>query len=172
MRFYSKLNALGVVEKVVILGNDSSAPRYFTEITEADYLNAVTILPLADVKFTALDYIDRVAGEVRTNFITDVPGQPQTYQMKLDDAIAFKAAGYTNLNSYVMMQAEVGAVTGDPVAICDGILATYEQWKNLSAIIERERRYGKIRVSACTTLAQVLDELDSAKTALLAIITG
>ncbi|MCI4435825.1 MAG: hypothetical protein JHC33_03320, partial [Ignisphaera sp.] len=73
MRFYSKLNALGVVTQVIVLGNDSSAPRYFTEITEADYLDAANVLPLEDVKFTALDYIDRVAGEVRINFITDVP---------------------------------------------------------------------------------------------------
>lgn len=169
MKFYAKKNTDGSVARLQITNQGENPPIDCIEVSEQEFQTLTQTQSLDDLKLTALDYIDKVAGEARLRFITDVPGQPQTYVMKIQDALDFKANRYGDLASYPMMQAEVDA-TGRPAEqVCEELLATYAQWKQLSAIIERERRSGKIGVGAALDAPTITSERDSALNSLKSI---
>lgn len=122
---------------------------------------------LAQAKEQAYNYIDAKAGEVRKKYITDVPGQAETYLLKSSDAKVYKTAGYpyAQISDYPMVEAEAMALYGStPTAdqtksATDIILSTQSQWVMLAANIERVRRSGKEAVQKASNIA----EIDTAK---------
>lgn len=88
----------------------------------------------------ALKQIDQMAGETRMLFITSVPGQEATYQFKIEDARAYKAAGYpSDATPYPWINAEAEATGTSAQAAADTIIATGEQWVVVGVMIERTR---------------------------------
>ena len=89
--------------------------------------------------------IDAEAGAFRTRFITDVPGQQQTYAEKETEARAWSADPG---GSYPFLAAEAAA---RGIAIADvaaEVIATADAWRGLGALIEATRIAGKRAVTA------------------------
>lgn len=111
-------------------------------------------LPLAQAD--AIELINHAAGEARIRYTTNSPGQDATYQLKLQDANAFKMAGYpeTLITDYPFINAEANANGTSGEAAADFIIATANQWKLLAATIEQIRRAGSNAVMAQTDWSQ------------------
>lgn len=113
--------------------------------------NPVTVdmpLPPASTRRTkAKAGIDAAAGSARSRFITTVPGQESTYQLKAEEANAYIAANRpADTTAYPMLSAEAegrGMVVSD---LADEILATRTKWVQAAAQIEKARVSGKAAV--------------------------
>lgn len=118
---------------------------------------------LAQAQESASNTIDAQAGFTRAKYITTVAGQSETYQAKLMDANAYKAAGYpyASITSYPWINAEAIAVYGSAFtaaqtqAAADTIIATAAAWTVKGAQIEQARRAGAVAVAAAATVAGV-----------------
>jgi hypothetical protein len=142
---------------VIVAGQ--AAPIGYTEISYADYENYQNDMGNLDaLRLSCLDQIDAHAGDVRMDFITSVPGQESTYLMKAQEAREVKAAGYVaDMLLYPLIAAEIAAQNNASIqAVVDDILTTENQWRQLAAIIEKERRLGKIAVKTSTTTVDIL----------------
>jgi len=112
--------------------------------------------PLPYEKQQAHSAIDEAAGRARARYITVAPGQESTYQLKREQAQAYKNAGYTGAVP-ALVQAEADATGSTPQQAADNILAVAAQWETLAAQIEKTRRQGKLQVDA-VTLANLTDQ--------------
>lgn len=115
---------------------------------------------LATTKARAATMIDMAAGQARLKYITAVPGQDATYQLKSADAKGYKGASYpvSQIDNFPMVKAEAEAVNPhapDYEAAAKDIIATEAMWVQLAAIIEKLRRGGKIAVDAASDSAAV-----------------
>lgn len=88
--------------------------------------------------------IDQEAGICRSHFITDVPGQAQTYQRKEAEARAWTEGDeVANPGQYPFMLAEA-SVRGVPVAqVRDEIMEQVNQLVPMAAMIEAKRIHAK-----------------------------
>ncbi|WP_296592649.1 hypothetical protein [Methylophaga sp.] len=111
-------------------------------------------LPLAQTD--AINLINQAAGEARIRYTTNSPGQDATYQLKLQDANAFKSAGYPEsvIDDYPFINAEANANNTSGEDAADFIISTANQWKLLAATIEQVRRAGSNAVMAQTDWSQ------------------
>lgn len=116
--------------------------------------------------FTVLkDYlrakIDKDAGAFRARFITDVPGQSQTYEKKESECRAWTDGDeVANPDKYPFMIAEA-TVRGVPVAqVRAEIFAQVSMLTPLAALIEAHRVAAKTGVSNATTLLSVLQNAE------------
>lgn len=90
--------------------------------------------------------IDREAGVFRKRFITDVPGQQQTYAEKEGEARAWTEEA--DPDDFPFLAAEA-AVRGVPIAdVAALVIATADAWRLLGAAIEGARMGGKAAVTA------------------------
>lgn len=97
----------------------------------------------------ALAAIDRRAGEVRTLFITEVPGQQGTYLLKAANARDFIDAGYpADLTGYPWIEAEAAARGVTATEAADLVAAEEAQWIQIGVAIEQARMGGKAAIRA------------------------
>jgi hypothetical protein len=89
--------------------------------------------------------IDANAGAFRTRFITDVPGQQQTYAEKETEARAWSADPD---GTYPFLAAEAAARSIPVADVAAEIIATADAWRGLGALIEAARIAGKRAVTA------------------------
>lgn len=177
MKFYVKYLENGVVAKLIAIGPTEQEPADCVEITKENYhLLLSRNQDLSGIQFAALDCIDKKSGEIRLRFITDVPGQPHTYTLKIEEAKLLTSNNYVCKDlamEYPMLAGEVVA-TGNPdlPSLCQEILGLAESWRHVAAAIERERRSGKISVSRAQNPEEVDAELRAALDALEAISTA
>jgi hypothetical protein len=142
-----------------------------------EWINGAWVEDVAKSRLIAAAAIDVQAGKTRLKYITDVAGQSETYLSKASDAAAYKTAGYPSapIANYPMVQAEGKAIYGAaPSAVqyqaaADGIIATEAQWLQLAAMIEQQRRAGKIAVAGAATGAEVAAAQQAAIAALEAL---
>lgn len=119
--------------------------------------------PLPDAQAAAIEKVNAAAGEARKRYISDIPSQDATYQLKLEDAKAFKEANYpeNDLVNYKFINQEADALASTGKDAADLIIDTAENWINLSSIIEGLRRKGNISIEAqedwkqCNTVADL-----------------
>lgn len=90
--------------------------------------------------------IDNDAGDFRTRFITDVPGQQQTYAEKEKEARAWTVESDPADFPFLSAEAAARGVTIAEVAAL--VIATADAWRNLGAAIEGARMGAKAGVSA------------------------
>ncbi len=130
---------------------------------------------LALLKQEATAAVNEAAGRARLKFITASPGQEATYQLKLQQAKACKAAGYpqddgTNyspVGPYGLVGAEMLAHGWtDPQQATDFILNTAALWETKAAQIEAERRKGVVAIGAAADGPAALVARDAAVAAL------
>ncbi|WP_353640749.1 hypothetical protein [Mesorhizobium sp. WSM2239] len=99
--------------------------------------------------------IDASAGEVRKNFITSVPGQEMVYQQKRVEAEALMAQldiAHSEI-PHIVAEAELNGIEPYDQAVI--IITMSEQWKDVSAPIEKMRLGAKAAVTAATTPAEI-----------------
>ena len=112
--------------------------------------------PLPEAKAEAIDRINTAAGMVRAKYATDIPFQTDAYKRKLDDALAFKAAGYPegNLADYLYMNARATrqGVTGKVAA--NDIIEVSTNWDHLMFSIENARDAANEQIDALTDWQQ------------------
>lgn len=97
--------------------------------------------------------VDQSAGEVRTRYITDVPGQSQTYEKKEAEARGWQE-GDTE-DDYPFMAAEA-AVRDVPIAqVRAEILAQVNALMPLAALIEAHRLNAKRAIAAAPDIPAI-----------------
>lgn len=105
---------------------------------------------LDSIKDQAVIDIDNQSGLTRVKYITDVPGQAETYLLKADQATKFKAANYQGAVPG-LVQSEATACGISAQAAADAIITKQDQWIALAASIETIRRLGKENVKNATS---------------------
>ncbi|MBB6191505.1 hypothetical protein FHS51_001732 [Sphingobium wenxiniae] len=108
---------------------------------------------LAAHQAALLAQVDSEAGAFRLHFITETPGQAQTYDAKATEAAAWTAAADPQPQDFPFLSAEAAACAmtiGEVAAI---ITATTAQWTALAARIEGARMAAKRAIQAASTFA-------------------
>ena len=102
--------------------------------------------------------IDAEVGAVRVQFITDVPGQAQTYEKKEAEARLWTTGDeVTNPDRYPFMLAEA-AVRAIPISqVRTEIMAQVDQLTPVAALMEAHRVNAKQIVLAATTLPDIVN---------------
>lgn len=109
------------------------------------------VLALAPLEQRLAGEIDAGAGEVRRQFITDLPGQPLVYARKAEQARGWLAATAPQTGDFPAIEAEAaasGIAIGDLV---EDIIAAETTWARVSDAIEAARMAAKRRVAAAIT---------------------
>lgn len=123
-------------------------------------------MSLFRAKWRASRDVDNAAGEARTRFITDVPGQQAVYMEKRAEAIAFISAHAVSPGSAVPgphIAAEAAATGKAPIVLASEVMANANAWLNTySPAIEAARVGGKAAVDAATTPEAAQAACDSA----------
>jgi len=98
--------------------------------------------------------IDREAGELRALFITDVPGQPQTYERKEREARAWTPE--SDPANFPFMTAEADERGIDIAVVQAEIMQQVETLIPLAARVEGRRIATKERIMKSTTLPGII----------------
>jgi hypothetical protein len=123
---------------------------------------------LGGKKHLAYRDIDRVAGEVRMRYITDVPGQQAVYLTKLAEARALISAPTSSPGPHLV--AEAALLNTTPGALAITIAAAGDLWVGvLSPAIEASRIAGKAAVEGAQTDVLVEQALQSAIASIRAV---
>ncbi|UYT57767.1 hypothetical protein OHI65_14955 [Brucella sp. MAB-22] len=109
--------------------------------------------PRSEVDLTALKKalkieIDDAAEVERLKYITPGEGQAMTYQQKVDEARAFKAASNPKAADYPVLSSEVGITAETLSEVADIVLAAFALWQQIGAAIEAVRLGAKRDIDA------------------------
>lgn len=107
------------------------------------------------VKVEAVAKVDRAAEAYRMNFITPGFGQVMTYQQKLAEARAYLADTSIEDSAIPHVVAEAAATGQSKQEVADEIVATFDSWQALSAVIEGKRMAAKAAIAAAETVEAV-----------------
>lgn len=139
---------------------------------DADSKRWVGTPTLAALKVTGCDAIDAAAGDARRRYITDIPGQDQTYEAKREQAASYAAAVAIDPQAPVpsYIAAEAAALTQTPAAVAAAITAEADDWnETINPAIEAARLGGKAAVNAAADASAVAAARDAAIAALAVI---
>ncbi|UYT54514.1 hypothetical protein OHI65_09110 [Brucella sp. MAB-22] len=96
-------------------------------------------ISLSQLKIHLKAKIDAEAENERLKYITPGNGQAMTYQQKVDEARAFKAAASPQSEDYPVLSSEIG-ITGPTLAdVADTVLIAFSRWQQVGAAIESVR---------------------------------
>lgn len=112
---------------------------------------------LAAAKTAAEVQVDQEVGNLRLEYITDIPGQEMIYQAKEAEALAFKAIDPvpTDLTMYPYISGEAAALNVSATEVADQYIALSIQWRAVGAQLEALRIGYKAAIQVSTTTAQV-----------------
>lgn len=118
---------------------------------------------LQDLKAKAAARVDYLAGQARLRYITDVPGQAETYQAKATEAKEWSTLGFTGEPPpFIRAEASRRGVT--PSALAQEILDLATLWSTEKGPeIEAARIYWKSTTRAAQTEAELDTTLASAE---------
>lgn len=105
-------------------------------------------LSLSQLKATLNTKIDVAAENERLKYITPGEGQAMTYQQKVEEARAYKAAVSPNATDYPVLSSEVGITAPTLDDVADIVLAAFAQWQKIGAAIESIRLGAKREINA------------------------
>jgi hypothetical protein len=138
--------------------------------TKAWVFDEATSLAAAQATVVAaLAQVDTWAGKARLRYITDAPGQPETYMKKEAQARAYVAAGYTGtVPSFI--DAEATALSKTPTAVADDIITQADYWTNVKGpAIEAIRLLYKSNINGW---AEGIDDASTRGSSLLGVTTS
>lgn len=92
--------------------------------------------------------VDSAAETERLKYITPGNGQAMTYQQKVTEAQAFKAATNPKASDYPILSSEVGITAQTLAEVADIVLAAFAQWQQIGAAIEVIRLGAKRDIDA------------------------
>ena len=103
---------------------------------------------LANIKQSLKSIVDAEAEAERLNYITPGTGQAMTYQQKVAEAQAFKAASNPKASDYPILSSEVSITAETLEEIANIVLAAFGQWQQIGAMIESIRLGAKRDIDA------------------------
>ena len=104
--------------------------------------------------------VDASAETERLKYITPGTGQAMTYQQKVAEAQAYKAATNPQASDYPILSSEVGITSETFDDVANIVLAAFAQWQQIGAMIESIRLGAKRDIDAAgdeTTARAVVD---------------
>lgn len=107
-----------------------------------------TGVDLDQLKVALKFVVDRDAESERLKYITPGTGQAMTYQQKVDEARAFKAATNPVMADFPVLSSEVGITAGTLAEVADIVLAAFAMWQQVGAMIENIRLGAKRDIDA------------------------
>jgi urease gamma subunit len=135
----------------------------FEDIIEADRVRTVrSEQPLATIKAALLARVDEDAGNVRAKYLSTGAGMTMTYQEKHSQARAVDDIGEQAANAlteaerdeqFPTLSASVGIEAETLWDCAQLVILKYEQFADLSRIIERTRLQGKKSISDASDAA-------------------
>lgn len=144
--YYSSVDDLSdAIGDKAVIGSDLS---YYTAIPE------IPSHPIDEQKTNAINNINRAAGMSRAKYITVEPGQESTYQLKLSEAKAYAIAKANNTidpNDYPVTNTEAAACGSTLDDVINLVNTVAEQWIQLAAIIEGQRRGSIVKIQNAKT---------------------
>lgn len=115
--------------------------------------------PLSEWKDEAIARVNKSAGICRAKFITVIPGQDATYQLKGAEADAANAILAGNGSpvpaDYPILNAEALATGASFLDTLTLVTQTASQWKQLAAVVEGARRGAIVAIQNATTWQEV-----------------
>ncbi len=131
-----------------------------------DFLAPVLIetpeLSLSDLQGNLKRNVDNQAETERLKYITPGNGQAMTYQQKVAEAQAFRAATDPQASDYPILSSEVGITAETLAGVADIVLAAFAQWQHIGAAIEAIRLGAKRDIDAAedeTTARAIVDAI-------------
>lgn len=122
---------------------------------------ATQTLNLIALKIDYQQLVDAQAETERLKYITPGTGQAMTYQQKVAEAQAFKAASNPKPEDYPILGSEVGITAPTLSEVADTVLTAYRQWQQIGAMIEAIRLGAKRDIDASTTEAAARAVVDA-----------
>ena len=116
---------------------------------------------LSVIKVALRQHIDAQAEVERLKYITPGTGQAMTYQQKVAEAQAFKAASNPEPKDYPILASEVDITAPTLSEVADTVLTAYRQWQQIGAMIEAIRLGAKRDIDASATEAAARAVVDS-----------
>jgi len=139
-----RLNEAGISHQtddglVIFVGENGQKSEQLTADAEAILLS---FDPIEDARTAAIEDVNQATGAARERFVTNIPSQDATYQMKLQDCQKFVADGSPqgDLGRYPFVWGEAQAMHLSGADAAAVVIRTYEQWIGLAALIENIRR--------------------------------
>lgn len=149
------ISASGVYHIGEALPGDTEVPErpsYFHHWVNGDWQ-----LDLDELRQVYSTRIDVAAGNARTKYITDIPGQEMTYQEKVRQAEMLQANPALTETDCPLIFGEVGITAADAPGVATVILARYASWQQIGAAIE------KARLTAKNAISTTINDEDDAK---------
>ncbi|MCJ1901219.1 hypothetical protein MR829_12630 [Paracoccus versutus] len=114
-------------------------------------------IKLGQAKVEAIARINTSIGEIRKNFITDIPAQEMIYQAKENEAKAYLADDDPLPEDYPLIHAEIGITADDAYQLS-------QLWLNMSQILrETAAHLENIRLGAIAAIEQAQSQQDIAE---------
>ena len=111
---------------------------------------------LNELRESAFNAIDVEAGNTRARYITNVPGQAETYVLKAQQAQQFKDAGYpASTVAFPLLESEIDATGHTPTVAANNIISKRDDWMTLAKLVETERRKGKLQVESANDVQSI-----------------
>lgn len=104
--------------------------------------------PIQQLKADLKAVVDSAAETERLKYITPGHGQAMTYQQKVTEAQAYKAATNPQASDYPILSSEVGITAETIGGVADVVLAAFAQWQQIGAMIESIRLGAKRDIDA------------------------
>lgn len=121
---------------------------------------------VSSMKLAMLMQVDAAAGRARLRYITDIPGQTETYRVKEDQARMWQEAGFMG-EPPSFIKAEATATGKAPQVIAESVLAAADFWiENKAPEIEATRQKWKLIVSQQTKIDDLVAGMELAETEL------
>lgn len=150
-----------------VWGSAPDLPEDATEMSETEWqagLDAARQQPdatLEEIKSSLKAGVDVAAEVERLKYITPGNGQAMTYQQKVAEAQAFKAASNPQASDYPVLSSEVGITAETLAGVADIVLAAFAQWQQIGAMIESIRLGAKRDIDAAEDEAAAQSIIDA-----------
>ncbi|MCM0751955.1 hypothetical protein DEA98_13750 [Brucella pseudogrignonensis] len=150
-----------------VWGSAPDLPEDATEMSETEWqtgIDAARQQPAAtleQIKSTLKAGVDAAAEAERLKYITPGNGQAMTYQQKVAEAQAYKAASNPKAADYPILSSEVGITAETLAEVADIVLSAFAQWQQIGAMIESIRLGAKRDIDAAEDEAEARAFVDA-----------
>lgn len=128
--------------------SDDQGEQTDSELAKVLSPYGIVFAGLAEIKARLKAEVDAAAETERLKYITPGTGQAMTYQQKVEEARAFKAASNPQASDYPVLSSEVGITAETLDGVADIVLGAFAQWQQIGAAIETIRLGAKRDIDA------------------------
>jgi hypothetical protein len=126
----------------------------------------------AEAAAEAIAEVNRLCGEVRARFVTQIPGQEMVYQRKEEEAGRYLAAALPVLADFPFIKAEVGITGATPRDVAQLYRDMAMQWRQIGAGLETVRLGAVVGIEKAADAAAVVARLAQFRADLAAFVAA